>query len=122
MTGRLVKRGPDKWELVVDVGRDPTNHAKRQRRSRTVQGSKREAQKELAAFVTELADILPSANVTFGTVLTAWLEQAELSPTTRREYSRLVEQRIRPALGAVPLRKLSARHLDEFYRALQKET
>jgi integrase len=118
MAGRLISKGPDKWELVVDVGRDPLDHTRRQRRSRTVYGSKRQATKQLAAFVTKLADARPTADVRFGTVLTAWLEQAELSPTTRREYTRLVERRIRPALGATPIRKLDAGQLDRFYRAL----
>lgn len=118
MTGRLIRKGDDKWEMVVDVGRDPLDRGKRQRRSRTFHGSRKAAGKALAAFVTELADVRPTADVKFATVLTAWLEQAELSPTTRREYVRLVEQRIKPALGSISLKKLTAHDLDEFYRAL----
>jgi hypothetical protein len=106
------------WDLIVDVGRDPVTN-RRIRTSSRFHGGKREAVRELGRKVAQAER--GETVMTFGFLLDAWLEQADLSPTTRREYGRLIERRIRPALGAVPLRKLNARHLDEFYRALQEE-
>ncbi|MCP3937133.1 MAG: site-specific integrase, partial [Actinomycetia bacterium] len=44
-----------------------------------------------------------------------------MSPTTLREYRRLVDKRIAPGLGKTPLVKLTTPVLDEFYRALSDE-
>ncbi len=43
------------------------------------------------------------------------------SPTTLREYQRLIDKRISPALGHVPARKVTALELDEFYQGLTDE-
>lgn len=117
MRGTLIEKGPGHYELVVELGRDPLS-GKRRRKSVTFRGAKRDAQRALAKMVGD--DRRAAASVTVGFLLEAWLEQAELSPTTRREYERLVAQRIGPALGDVPLQKLRADRLDAFYRALMK--
>jgi integrase len=52
--------------------------------------------------------------------LDRWLELAalDLSPTTLREYRRLIQRRIRPALGDMRLSRLNTADLDAFYAAL----
>ena len=54
-------------------------------------------------------------------LLVAWLETCgdDLSPTTLREYRRMIETRIIPGLGDVPLRKLQPAQVDRLYTALR---
>lgn len=116
----LIPKGSGKWEFQAEVGRDPLT-GKRRRISRTFVGSRRQAEREHAVFLRDAETHLPGAKATLGQLLDRWLESKDdLSPTTRQEYQRLIEQRIRPALGAKPLKDLTAGDLDEFYRALQK--
>src|SRR4051794_15439842 len=58
---------------------------------------------------------------TFNDLLDRWLETADLAETTRYGYQRLVDARIRPALGSVDLRRLTVERLDEFYLQLRTE-
>lgn len=66
---------------------------------------------------------MTTTGTTFGGLLDKWLDMAadNLSPTTMREYRRLVTKRIGPALGSTPLIKLTTPQLDDFYLALTRE-
>jgi integrase len=121
--GHLRQRNRGHWELIVDIGRDPLSGRRRQR-SRTVHGTKREAQRELRRLITEVEDgQVTGTETTLGDLLDRWLDLADdrLSPTTLREYRRLTERRIKPALGRVPLIKLGTQDLDAFYQALAND-
>ncbi len=123
MRGHLRQRQRGVWELVVDLGRDPLTHRRRQL-SRSLRGTKREAERELAALVGDVSDGRETnSNATLADVLARWLDLAadNLSPTTLDEYKRLVANRIEPTLGAVPVRRLTTRRLDAFYQALARE-
>ena len=79
------------WELVVQLPRDPTSVRARQL-SKTVHGTKREAQRALATLVSDVsAGRFVATPATFGELLDRWLEHVDdhLSPTTVREYRRL---------------------------------
>lgn len=56
-------------------------------------------------------------------LLAGWLDLCadSLSPITMREYRRLVDKRIVPAIGAVAVTKLTTRVLDDYYLALSRE-
>jgi len=55
-------------------------------------------------------------------LLDMWMELAEpnLSPTTARECRRLVDRRIRPALGKVAVRRLETSMLDQVHSILRR--
>ncbi len=123
MRGTLREKRPGYWELRIRVGRDPLTGNQRQV-SRAVRGSRREAEKALATFYAEVdAPPDPAARGTVGELLEAWLDQVtdRLSPTTVHEYHRLIQVRIRPALGDRPVKRLDASEVDRFYRALQRQ-
>ncbi|CAA9253418.1 MAG: hypothetical protein AVDCRST_MAG76-2400 [uncultured Acidimicrobiales bacterium] len=87
--------------------------------SRAVRGSRREAEKALAAFYAEVdAPAAPASKGTVGELLEACLDQVsdDLSPKTVHEYRRLIQVRIRPGLGDRPV-KLS---LGELPRARRR--
>jgi len=55
---------------------------------------------------------------TFGSLLDEGLVTGERSPTTVDGYRKKIESIIRPALGQLPLEKITARTLDAFYGRL----
>jgi integrase len=121
--GSLRERRPGVWELIVQLPRDATSPRARQL-SRTVQGTKREAQRALAALVTEAsAGKISSSTTTLAELLDRWLEHVaeQLSPTTVREYRRLVARMIAPDLGSLMLRRVTTQRLDAYYASLVRE-
>jgi hypothetical protein len=53
MTGHMRKRGANSWQLIVHLGHD--DRGRRRSASKTVRGTKREAEVALAELVTEVA-------------------------------------------------------------------
>ena len=120
----MSERGVGVWRLRV-VTRY-TLDGKPVQRSKTVKGTRRQAQTELARFVAEAeADtVAASGGITFGRYLTEqYLPQVKdnLSPETYRNHSSRVNLRIIPELGHVQLAKLTALHLDQAYRRWQQD-
>jgi len=92
--------------------------------SKTVHGNitkARTVRKELEAKAEEGRRL--GESITLGAHLDDWLKDGESrwSPKTRAEYKRKIEKNIRPALGLIPLRELTAKNLDDFYRELEEE-
>jgi len=86
------------------------------------------ADQALAKLIMELegnrSGRAAGAGTTVEELLTKWLKQITSegrSPTTLREYRRLIDKRIIPALGHVPVRKVTALELDELYQGLTDE-
>jgi integrase len=89
--------------------------------SRTVSaGSRREAEKEVALLVAEVASgrHTGTTSMTFGELLERWLALKrgnDLSPTTLTLYAAVIRNDLLPNLGTVKLNKLSALQLDSLY-------
>ena len=118
------ERKPGTWELIVPIGKDALTGRPRYR-SRSLRGTKKEAERALRELCAEVeAGRATGADVTFGHLLNQWLDATKetLSPTTHREYQRLMTKRIIPAMGEEPLWKVSAIQLDRFYVALSRQT
>jgi len=114
------EREPGRWELRVDAGRDPLTGRRRQR-SKVVHGGRRHAERALAQMVAEVAaESTPGTEAPLSVLLERWLAQAErdLSPSTVAEYRRLADVRVIPAIGDMPLHRLTSGHLDGLYVAL----
>jgi integrase len=110
------------WELRVHAGRNPVT-GKPRYVSRTVKGTADIADEKMAELVDEVTgDEHDGDDITFGELLDRWLNHAtiikDLSPTTVREYKRLIEKNIKPVLGDVPLRQIDGGVLDDFYVSL----
>ena len=60
------------------------------------------------------------SSVTLGYTLDEWLKTVEVEDSTRDGYVGYIERNIRPALGAVPISKLSTRTLETFYAELRR--
>src|SRR5581483_12134718 len=113
MAGHLRKRGKT-WQVIVSSGHDPVTGRRRQI-SRTVPGTKRDAEAVLAQLLVDVGRGRHlGADVTMEELLDRWIAMAEadLSPTTVQVTRWYADCYIRPRLGPVRLRKLTAIDLD----------
>jgi integrase len=123
MRGGFREKLPGVWEVRFESGRDPVTGRRRQI-SRTLRGSKREAQQLLSALVAEAdAGRVSGTSSTFRQLTDEWLALAgaDLSPTTLRRYRGLLDKRILPAIGSRPVHSIRANDLDRLYLALSKQ-
>lgn len=122
MRGSLREKQPGRWELRVPLPPDPVSGARRQR-SVTLNGTKRQAERELVRLIAE-ADTGrdTGTRATVSVLLDQWWEHkvGRLSPTTAREYKRLLDKRIRPDLGKRRIDSLTAADLDTYYLRLHR--
>lgn len=121
--GTKRKRKDGVWELRVYIGRDPETGNPRQI-SRTFHGGARAADDALRDLVDRYSEGRQDGlGNTFGQLLDRWLKECErldLSPTTMRTYRAQIKQTIRPALGKIPLSRLTPKHLDDLYGAMKE--
>ncbi len=133
MQGAIERRGKS-WRLRVDLGRDPVSGRRRQL-TRTVSGTKREADEAMARLLVEIGEGRHHAaqSIALGDLCGDWLEQARasLEPNTAREFAGVLRRYLGPridvavghdvlrrGLGGTPLKKLRAWELDRFYQQL----
>lgn len=131
--GSVERRGKS-WRIRVDAGPDAVTGRRRQI-TRTVNGTKREAQDVLARLLVELGQGRQqgSGAVTLGDVCRDWFKQAapSLQPNTRIEFGGIIERYLRPrsdvaadhdvlraGIASMALAKLRAWDLDRFYAQL----
>jgi len=120
MAGSIRQRGKASWELSVYVGYD-AKARKRRYASKTVQGTKRDADRALAKFVTEVSEggRVATGPISLEQVLTQWLaaRKAQLAPSTSDRY-RVAIKLIPETLKKMPVAKLRAHHIEDLYADL----
>jgi hypothetical protein len=108
MRGNVEPRGDGRWRLRVFVGRENgrTKHV-----TRSFRGTKRQAETELAKFVADVDrnQVAVGHSGSLQDLLVRWLAAVGpgRSAYTMKEYRRLVERNIGPAIGSVRLAKLT---------------
>jgi integrase len=118
--GHLEHRGIGTWRAKVFLGQDANG---RQRYlTRTVHGTKREADAQLRQLMLEAGLAHETSHATFDDLAAKWLELASetLSPSTLREYRRLLVRIILPQFGSVKVRVIRPSDLDTFYASLHR--
>jgi len=117
-----IRRRGKKFLVTVELGLD--EHGVRRRKCVTC-STEREAKRIEAELRAEVArgEYRAPASITCGEFLQDWLASARprVSPTTWERYRGMVEARIAPRLGALPLAELSPLHLSRFYDSLREE-
>jgi integrase len=86
--GTIDQVGPNRWYLRIDAGRDPVTGA-RIRPRKTISGSRKQAEQELARMVAENGGQVPATTLPLGVYLdTQYLPWAEANvrPHTVRKY------------------------------------
>ncbi len=120
MRGHLEPRGSGTWRAKVFLGQDANG---RQRYlTRTVHGTKREADAQLRQLILEAGLAHETSHATMDDLAAKWLELASetLSPSTLREYRRLLEKIILPQFGSAKVRAIRPSDLDTFYASLRR--
>jgi integrase len=117
--GHIQKRSKGSWTLWVDLGRDlETGKCKQQ--TLTVQGSKKDAERELRTVLTRIeggAYVKP-AKMTVGEYLKQWLESyvvTNVTPKTQERYEGIIRVHLMPAFGSLPLTALQPQHIQDYY-------
>jgi integrase len=120
VSGGMRQIRPGVWEVRLEAGRDPVT-GRRLQLSRSVTGTKRDAQKVLNELAVE-ADKgrFTGTATTFSQLSEQWLALvgADLSPTTLRTYQNLLSKRILPSIGSMPIKSIQASDLDLLYNGL----
>jgi len=120
MAGYMRQRGNNSWQLTVYIGYDAKDH-KRRYANKTVQGTKREAERALAKFVTEVTGggRVATGPTSVDQVLTRWLEarKAQLAPSTVDRY-RVAIKLIPDSIKRMPVATLRAHHIEDLYSDL----
>jgi hypothetical protein len=121
--GRIEQRG-DTLRVVVYAGDDPVTGRRTYKRE-NVKGTDEAAWKRARKVRTRLiAEVdkqrRPTSSVKFGHAIDEWLRTADIEESTRVGYVGYIDRAIRPALGAVPIDKIGARELENFYTELRR--
>jgi integrase len=123
--GHIRPQGDGSWEIKFDLGRDPLT-GRRITKYVTFRGTKRKAQEELTRLLgrrNEGSYVEPT-KMTMAQYLNHWLEgdiDRRVAARTAARYRGIVEKNIIPKLGHVPMRKLTAVHIEAFEAELQRE-
>ena len=125
MAGSIEKRGKNSYRLTVSEGFDlngrPMIHRK------TIHGTKKEAEVELAKFVTEVQNglVIDGKSLKFSEFVDVWKRDygsKELASTTYKRYCRMLETRILPYFGHFYINKIRPTDIMKFYDLLEKDT
>lgn len=122
MRGNLQQRGRDSWRLRVYVGRSADG--RRRYLEKTLHGSKKDAERELARLVVEVDEgrHVASGPVTFDELLDRWLAVKKLAvePTTMSSYEWVARTYLRPTIGPRKVTALRPYDLDCLYAELSE--
>ena len=123
--GHIRPQGDGSWEIKFDLGRDPLT-GRRVTKYVTFRGTKRKAQEELTRLLGQRNDgsYVEPTKMTVAQYLNHWLEadiDRRVAARTAARYREIVEKNIIPKLGHVPVRKLTAVHIEAFEAELQRE-
>ncbi len=123
--GHIRPQGDGSWEIKFDLGRDPLS-GRRITKYVTFHGTKRKAQEELTRLLGQRNDgsYVEPTKMTMAQYLHHWLDadiDRRVAARTAARYRGIVEKNIIPKLGHVPVRKLSAVHIEAFEAELQRE-
>jgi len=125
MAGSIEKRGENTYRLIVSTGKNLDGS--RAKRTKTIHGSRKDAEIALAEFVTEANHgLIPEGKpITFKEFFHVWqinYGEKELAPSTYKRYVRMLETRILPYLGSFTLEKIKPTDLMKLYDMLEQDT
>lgn len=125
MAGSIEKRGKNSYRLTVSEGFDLNGNPMIHRK--TVHGTKKDAEVELAKFVTEVQNglVVDGKSLRFSEFTEIWKRDYgsnELAPSTYKRYCRMLETRLLPYFGHFYINKIRPTDIMKFYDLLEKDT
>lgn len=121
MRGHIQPRGKNTWRIFVSIGRDA--RGKYPRITETVHGTKGDAEKRLTEILAQYdkGELAQPKKMTVAQLCDKYLSTAHLRPRSKEWAENIIENHLKPALGNVPLKKLTTLQLEEYFSAKEKE-
>ena len=125
MAGSIEKRGKNSYRLVCLAGYDL--QGKPIKKTKTIRGTKKEAEIELAKFVADVQNgmFVEGKSLKFSEFTEIWKRDyasKELAPSTYKRYCRMLETRLLPYFGHFYINKIKPTDIMKFYDLLEKDT
>lgn len=125
MAGSIEKRGKNSYRLVCLVGYDLQGRPIK--KTKTVHGSKKDAEIELAKFVADVQNgmFIEGKSLKFSEFTEIWKRDygsKELAPSTYKRYCRMLETRLLPYFGHFYINKIKPTDIMQFYDLLSRDT
>jgi len=122
MGGKISKRGQS-WQVTIECGKNA--QGKRIRKYFSAK-TKTEAENILTEYKYKILkeDFVEPSLMTFAEFLKHWLNHyvdKNCEVTTKAGYENVIRKHVNPYLGNIPLQKLSALHIQEYYSYLMDE-
>ena len=115
----------DAWRLRVYLGKDPAT-GKERYSSKVFRGSKKQADKILNQMLVDAeTDRQHASIITVEDLLVEWIKHLRSlgrAHTTIYGYEWRIRKHLLPAIGSVPISALTAKHLDDLYARLLRES
>ena len=123
---RSTKSGITTYQIIVEKESDQKT-GKRERYYKTIKGSKREAERVMRSFITELENqtFTKDSKITVEDFMHQWLDlyvKNQLSPTTVQHYIDQTEKYIIPEFGKTYLQQLRNIDIQKWVFELQKSS
>ena len=124
--GMVRKREDGRWEGRIVVGHDEKGLPKTKNvlaKIKSECSAKLNALKASLQGPSEPKQRKPNADMTFGAWLDRWYQREckpHIRPKTQADYENRIYQHVIPELGAIPLAKLTAADLQQFYNRLKE--
>jgi integrase len=123
MAGQIIPRGERSWLVRVFAGRD-SETGKRQYQSKTIHGTKKDAQRYLTESLRDrdMGIVVEPETAGLGRYLDKWLETSakpRLRAKTLEDYRQLLARYVRPELGGRPLAKIRPLEIQALYQGMQ---
>ncbi|SDC69277.1 Site-specific recombinase XerD [Candidatus Frackibacter sp. WG11] len=114
----LRKLGQKKYKIIIELGRNPAT-GKRKRKTKTVNGTKKEAQKIMAKLIHEMetGTYVEPSKMTTAELLQKWLKEyckPNLAPSRYANYREIIERHFIPELGSIQLKNLKPMHIQSY--------
>ena len=115
----LRKRGPKKYQIIVELGRDPVTN-KRKRKYVTVKNvTKKEAQKKMLELMQKYEDgsgLVEPKDMTFKELAKQYMNshQHNIAQRTYDRYSGIVDNHLIPAFGNYKVDQIKAVHIQSY--------
>ena len=103
--------GSHYWQITIELPKDPIT-GKRVRKYRSVEGTKKDAERAMHEYIRELEKgyYVTNSKITIGEWIDTWLEVyiiPNVSPTTLSRYEGMIRRYIKPIIGHLQVQQLN---------------
>ena len=109
-----------RWVAIIDGRRDPLSGKRHQIRRTFRTKTEAEQWERQTRVKIDTGDVVEPSKDPVAVQIAHWLDTANLAPNTLKAYQGVVRRIIVPRIGAVPLGKLTGRHVQDLYNSLRE--